>query len=153
MREALSRHVNNGVLIRVANGLYANPLARSRGAYPMEEIVSYLRPLHLNYLSAETVLSERGIISQLPQNYLSVMTSGKSYVYHTPYGTIDLTHTSRAPGEIRPHLYFDARRNIYIASIERAYGDLKRIGRSTALIDEEELAEQLAVERASQIEK
>lgn len=143
-RESLARHVRNGSLVRVAYQLYANPMARSRGPRPLEAIVPYLRPLDLNYISTETALSERGVISQMTQSYLTVMTTGPSHLYETPYGTIEFTHTKRDPAQIRDQLVFDKSRGLYVATLERAVSDLRRIGRNVGMIDEEELGEQLS---------
>ncbi len=148
-REALARHVKSGVLVRVAHQLYANPDAKSRGPYPLETIVRYLRPLNLNYVSLETALSERSVISQMTISYLTVMTTGAGRKYETPYGTIEFTHTSRPVAELKQQIHFDARRGIHMATLERAFSDLKRVGRNVEMVDLEEYEEQLAEEQAA----
>lgn len=147
-REALARFVKNGVLVRVAHQLYANPNAKSLTAFPLETIVRYLRPLDLNYISLETALSERSVISQMTMNYLTVMTTGSSHKYETPYGVIEFTHTSRPVAELKEQIRYDAQRGIHVATVERAYSDLKRVGRNVGMVDLEEYEEQLAEEQS-----
>lgn len=149
LRESLARHVRSGMLIKVAHKLYANPSPRSRGAYPLEDIVSYLRPLEMNYLSVESVLSERGVISQIMFDYLTVMTSGNGHTYNTPYGTIEFTRTKRPVAEIRDQVFYDSRRKINVATTARAYGDLKRLGRNLDMVNKAELEECIELELAT----
>lgn len=139
LKKSLARHCRAGRLLRVARGLYANPDARSMSAYPLEAMVPHLRPMAFNYLTAETVLAERGVISQLTQNYLTVMTTGASKRYTTPLGTVEFTHTQRNHRAQRDQLRFDEQRGLWVASVLLAYRDLKRLGRNTGLVDLEEL--------------
>jgi len=41
-------------------------------------------------------LSEYGVISQIPLDRLTVMTTGRKGIYKTIYGTIEFTHTKRS---------------------------------------------------------
>jgi len=143
LKKSLARHSQAGRLLRVAHGLYANPVARSMSAYPLEAMVQRLRPLDFNYLSAETVLAERGVISQMTQNYLTIMTTGSSKRYTTPFGTVEFTHTKRDHRAQRDQLRFDELRGLWVASVALAHRDLKRLGRNTGLVDAEELKEAL----------
>lgn len=147
LKKSLARHCQADRLLRVAQGLYANPDARSMSAYPLESLVSYLRPLHFNYLSAETVLAERSVISQMTQNYLTVMTTGSSKRFSTPFGTVELIHTKRDHRAQRDQMHFDERRKLWVANVALAYRDLKRLGRNTSLVDEEELQEAIQEDR------
>ncbi len=40
----------------------------------------------------ESALSEYGVISQIPIDRLTIMTTGRKGHYKTPYGTIEFTH-------------------------------------------------------------
>lgn len=150
LTKSLVRQTRAGRLMRVAHGLYANPDARSRGSYPLESIATLLRPLKFNYLSAETVLAEHGVISQLTQSYLTIMTTGASKRYVTPFGTIEFTHTKRDHRKQRRAMRFDAQRGFWVANTALAYRDLKRLGRNRHLVDLDELAAALAEERESE---
>jgi predicted transcriptional regulator of viral defense system len=135
---AVQRHAKRGFLDRVAHGLYANPNARSAPPNRLEAIARQLRPMDQSYVSLESRLSESGEISQIP-GVLTVMTSGRSQRYETPYGAIEFTHTERdIPELVRlGEVTFDAERGIHVASAARARRDLKRVGRNTDLIDDE----------------
>lgn len=143
LKKSLARHSRAGRLLHVAHGLYANPVAHSMSAYPLEAIVPRLRPLDFNYLSAETVLAERSVISQMTQNYLTIMTTGASKRYTTPFGTVEFTHTQRDYRAQQDQLRFDEQRGLWVASAALAYRDLKRLGRNTSLVDPDELEEAL----------
>lgn len=84
MEKSLQRMVADGLLQRVARGLYLNPAATSKNRWIAEEIAKALRPGHLSYVSLESILSEYGAISQIPINRMTVMTTGKKAAWSTP---------------------------------------------------------------------
>lgn len=150
LKKSLARHVDNRSLIRVAQGIYANPDSKNIPMNSLEFIVAYLRPLDFNYVSTESVLVPHGIISQMPENYLMVMTTGRSRIYKTPFGTIEFTHTKKSREVLRANTVLNPESGIRVATIEQAYKDLKRIGRSLDLVDLDELEECLEEERYAQ---
>ena len=149
LKKSLARHCAAERLLRVARGLYANPNAHSKTARALEALVPYLRPLDFNYLSAETVLAERSVISQMTQNYLTVMTTGASKRYQTPYGTIEFTHTKRDYRQQLEQMSFDEDRGLWVANTALAYRDLKRLGRNTNMVDTEDLTQAIEEETNS----
>ena len=100
LSESLRRLVFNGLLERAANGVYVNPLSTRSRADLLEEVALALRRGEYNYLSLECALSEWGVISQDPQSYLTVMTTGRKGTFNTPYGIVEFTHTRRTGSEI-----------------------------------------------------
>jgi len=66
----------------------------------MEHIAKALRRGEYNYVSLESILSEYGLISQIPMDRLTVMTTDRSGIYKTPYGVIELTHTKRPVADL-----------------------------------------------------
>ncbi|NQW84941.1 MAG: hypothetical protein HQ450_13440, partial [Alcaligenaceae bacterium] len=78
MEKSLQRMVADDLLQRVAKGLYVNPAATSKNRWIAEEIAKALRPGSMSYVSLESILSEYGVISQIPVNRMTVMTTGKS---------------------------------------------------------------------------
>jgi predicted transcriptional regulator of viral defense system len=86
MDQSLKRMVADGLLQRVARGLYLNPAASNKNRWVAEEIAKALRPGKLSYVSLESILSEYGVISQIPVNRMTVMTTGASGLVETPYG-------------------------------------------------------------------
>jgi predicted transcriptional regulator of viral defense system len=133
MLKALARHEKAGLIVRVARGLYVNPRARSLPADALSALVPFLRPWDFNYLSLESALSEAGWISQIPSR-LTVMTTGRSQTFETPYGTLEFVHTAQRPDKLRGDLVFDTRRELAVATPARALRDLKRVGRNLDLV-------------------
>ena len=144
MEKSLQRMVADGLLQRVAKGLYLNPSAASKNRWVAEEIAKALRPGCLSYVSLESMLSEYGAISQIPINRLTVMTSGRSGLHKTPYGTIEFTHTKRPRSEIFGRTLASKGRPLRIATRSAAVSDLLRVGRNANMINEDELEMQTA---------
>lgn len=141
LTEGIQRLTKDGLLIRACRGIYVNPNATSFDSYAIEHIAKALRPGSYNYISLESMLSEYGIISQIPIDILTVMTTGREGIYKTPFGTIEFTHTKRSFIKIVKDLKQVGNRPLRIATKEVAWRDLKRVGRNTTMVDTEELHE------------
>jgi hypothetical protein len=101
-----------------------------------------LRAGEFNYLSLETVLSEAGVISQVPMNWISLMTSGRSHVVNCgDYGNIEFVHTAQRPNDVSDQLSYDPDRHLWRASVRQAMRDMRRTRRAMDLINEEALHE------------
>jgi predicted transcriptional regulator of viral defense system len=138
----LSRATQAGLLRRVCRGIYLYPVRD----YPMEHLLFHaaarLRAGEFNYISLETVLSDAGVISQVPMNWISLMTSGRSHVVNCgDYGHIEFVHTAQQPNEVGGELSYDAERHLWRASVRQAWRDMKATRRSLDLVDEEVLHE------------
>lgn len=92
LRVSLNRQVKNGIIIRIARGIYYNPRAKNQPDNLLFNIACRLRDYRDFYLSLESVLSEEGVISQIP-NRLTFISQSKSAVFHTPLGIIEFTKT------------------------------------------------------------
>lgn len=137
MEKSLSRMVSDGLLVRVCKGLYLNPIASSKSSRVLEDIALALRPGSYSYVSLESILSEYGVISQIPMR-LTVMTTGAGGTYETPYGTIEFTHTKRTPAAVIGRSIKVDGRPLRIAKKHSAIKDLLRVGRNANMMDEEE---------------
>ncbi len=146
MEKSLQRMVSNGLLQRVAKGLYVNPAATSKNRWLTEEIAKALRPGCLSYVSLESILSEYGVISQIPISRMTVMTTGRSGVHNTPFGTIEFTHTKRARSEILGRTLAPKGRPLRIATRSAAVRDLLRVGRNANMLIDDELEDESEVE-------
>ena len=135
LKKTLKRAVAGRVIERACRGVYMRN--NSANAYKLESIAAALRGGKYSYISLETALSEYGAISQMTINYLTVMTTGRSQKYTTPYGTIEFTHTSRRESEIVRNTYWQDERPLRIASLEMAFEDLKRVGRNIHMVSME----------------
>ena len=138
----LSRAVKARVLRRVCRGIYLFPVPD----YPMGNLLFHaaarLRAGEFNYLSLETVLSDAGAISQVPFQWISVMTSGRSHVVNCgEFGHIEFVHTAQRPDEVSGELIYDAERHLWRASVRQALRDMRVTRRSLDLVDEEVLRE------------
>ena len=89
--------------------------------------------------SLESILSEYGVISQIPVNRMTVMTTGASGLVETPYGVIEFTHTKRGAAEIVKHTLLSKGRPLRIATKRAAVRDLLRVGRNANMMDRSEL--------------
>jgi len=135
LEKSLQRMVADGLLQRVARGLYVNPAATSKNRWIAEEVAKALRPGCISYVSLESMLSEYGAISQIPFNRMTVMTTGKSGVVDTPFGVIEFTHTKRGVADILHRTAQTKGRPLRIATREAAIRDLLRVGRNANMID------------------
>ena len=134
----LSRATKAGVLKRVCRGIYLYPVKD----YPPGDLLFHaaarLRAGEFNYISLETALSDAGIISQVPMNWISLMTSGRSHVVDCGnHGHIEFVHTTQQPEEIGNELTYDAERRLWRASVRQALRDMKATRRGMELVDQE----------------
>lgn len=148
LSESLRRMVQQGVLERVANGVFVNPLSGRSRIGLFERIACTIRSGEYNYISLECALSEWGVISQVPQAYLTVMTTGRKGTFRTPYGVIEFTHTKRSPADIARNT-IERGRPLRIATAPAALRDLRRVGRNLHLVDLEEMPEHVEAGRSA----
>lgn len=138
----LSRATKAGLLRRVCRGIYFYPVADYPAGNLLFHAAARLRAGEFNYLSLETVLSDEGVISQLPMNWISLMTSGRSHVVDCgDYGNIEFVHTAQRPEDIGGELSYDSERHLWRASLRQALRDMKATRRGMELVDEEVVRE------------
>lgn len=132
----LSRVAKLGHLSRVCRGLYIFKPAIPPNGLVLFHAAAHLRANDFNYISLETVLSDAGIISQIPMNWISLMSSGRSNIVSCgEFGTIEFIHTSQKPDQIMTQLFFDSNCRLWRASVPQALRDMKMTHRNTDLID------------------
>mgnify|MGYP000060581652 CR=1 FL=1 len=139
LEKSLQRLVSDGILERVTKGIYLNPMATSKKSHVVEDIAAVLRRSHLSYVSMESMLSEYGVISQVPVRRVTIMTTGAKGTYNTPYGTIEFTHTKRRLVEIIRRTAIVKNRPLRIALKAAAVQDLVRAGRNTGMMNTAEI--------------
>lgn len=137
--EGLRRLVKADLIKHVCRNIYVNADILRTEPYLIEQIAKALRPGCYNYVSLESILSEYGVISQIPIDRLTVMTTGRKGIFKTSYGVIEFTHTKRSIIDILNHTYKVENRPLRIATKASAWRDLKRVGRNINLVDEREL--------------
>lgn len=134
----LSRATKAGLLKRVCKGIYLYPLSDYPAGNLLFHVAARLRASEFNYISLETALSDAGVISQVPMNWISLMTSGRSHVVDCgDYGRIEFVHTAQRPEDLAGELTYDADRHLWTATVKLALRDMKATRRSMELVDEE----------------
>lgn len=132
----LSRTVRAGYLDRMCRGLYIYRQAMPSSGLVLFHAAALLRADQFNYISLETVLSDAGIISQIPMNWISVMSSGRSNIVSCrEFGTIEFIHTCQKPDQIMTQLFYDPNCRLWRATIPLALRDMKATHRNCDLID------------------
>lgn len=132
----LSRCRGNGLLERICRGLYLYPAVDFPRGLLLFHAAARLRAACFNYLSLETVLSDAGVISQVPFNWISLMSSGRGNIIPCgPWGTIEFVHSAKKPELLAGHLSYDPRCRLWRASVPLALQDMKDTRRSTELVD------------------
>jgi hypothetical protein len=132
LKALLSRAVAAGYIMRVCRGLYAyKPEKFSRGLL-LFHAAAYLRAGDFNYISLETALSDMGVISQIPMNYISIMSSGRSnQIDCGKFGRIDFVHTDQKPADLVDQLVYDPKCRMWRAHVGLAIRDMKKTRRTT----------------------
>jgi len=136
----LSRAVKAGVLKRICRGIYLYPRTDYPAGHLLFHAAARLRADKFNYISLETALSDAGIISQVPMNWITLMSSGRSHVVNCgELGHIEFVHTAQRPED--PELTYDADRHLWRASVAQAMRDMKATRRSMDLVNLEAVHE------------
>jgi predicted transcriptional regulator of viral defense system len=129
---------NSHLISSPTRGVFVYEQSEQPRTHLVYEVARTMRRGSYTYLSLESALSEYGIISQIPVNHHTFMTTGRKGSFKTPYGLIEFTHTGRdALGIIRDTVEID--RPLPIATAERALADLRRVGRNLHLVQENEI--------------
>ncbi len=132
----LSRAQKAGMLTRVCKGIYLYPRFGYPAGLVLFHVAAKLRADTFNYLSLETVLSDAGVISQIPLNWITLMSSGRSHIVDCgDFGHIEFIHTKRKPTEVADQLNYDPDCRLWRASVSLALLDMKLTRRSTELVD------------------
>jgi predicted transcriptional regulator of viral defense system len=136
LRMLLSRAVEQELLLRVCKGVYIYSRANYQKGVVLYHTASRLREETLSYLSLESVLSEAGLISQIPLGWITLMTRGRSGKINCgPWGTIEFIHTQRKSETLMEELKFDDRYGLWRASVKLALLDMRFARRPMDLVD------------------
>lgn len=142
LKTVIGRAVSNGQLQRVCRGIYLYPLKDYPAGLLLYRVAARLRAHELNYLSLESVLSDAGVISQIPMNWITLMSTGRSHIIDCgDFGHIEFIHTGKSLDKIQPHLIYDRRCGLWRATVSLALQDMKVTGRNMELVDWEVVRE------------
>lgn len=132
----LCRAAKAGILKRVCRGLYLYPRVDYPSGLLLFHAAARLRADGFNYISLETALSDAGVISQIPVNFITLMSSGRTNLIDCgDFGRIEFVHTRRSANELADQLSYDATCRLWRASIPLALRDMRATRRSLDLID------------------
>lgn len=132
----MSRAEKASLFRRVCRGLYLYPKVKYPQGLLLFHAAARLRADEFNYISFETVLSDAGVISQIPINWITLMSTGRSNVIRCgDWGTIEFVHTSQKPDDLKDQLEYDARCHLWRAPVALALRDMKAARRNLDLID------------------
>ncbi|WP_298435356.1 type IV toxin-antitoxin system AbiEi family antitoxin domain-containing protein [Geobacter sp.] len=135
-RALVSRAEKEGLLTRVCRGLYLYPRVNFPRGLILYHVAARLRASEFNYISLETALSDAGVISQVPMNWITLMSSGRSHIVNCgDFGRIEFVHTKKRPETLADQLVYDPRCHLWRASVALAIRDMRATGRSTDLVD------------------
>lgn len=132
----LSRLVKDGVLKRVCNAVFFQPVP----GFPRDRVLcrtaAKLRPDRFNYISLETALSDAGMTRQRTGGWVTIISSGGSNVVDCgEFGQIEFTHTRRKQESIAAELTFDEECRLWRASVRQAMLDMRASKRNMDLVD------------------
>ena len=136
VNDTITRAIKARVLERVCRGAYAYVDVFSTAPNKLESIARALRVGQYSYVSLESALSEYGVMSQIPLNRVTIMTTGRKTTYKTPYGIIEFTATKKTLQKILEGAVMIQGRPLRLAKLETALEDLKKVGRNLGMIDE-----------------
>jgi len=99
LKKTVANLVKRGALIRAARGVYVHG-SKPIVDYVREQIVLSLRgSAEFVYVSLECALHRHHLITQVP-TALTLMTTGRSAHLQTPFGLIELRHTTKNPADL-----------------------------------------------------
>ena len=139
LNRTLSSLVSAKALVRAARGVYVFAYSSHLGEGTLHQVAKRLRSGELVWESLESALSRWNVISQIPVDRVTFMTTGREGEFHTPYGVIEFTHCKLSWDRILPNLIARDDGLTPLASKQWAYRDLKAVGRNLDLVDMDEL--------------
>ena len=132
----LSRAVSSQILVRVCRGIYIFKKAVPADGLLLFHIAALIRANEFNYISLETVLSDVGVISQIPINTISIMSSGRSNsISCGEFGVIEFVHTNQKSSDLVKQLTYDHNCGLWRANVALALRDMKATRRNCDLIN------------------
>ena len=135
-KTVLSRLSKQHYLTRICRGIYLFEKAYVNDGRLLFYVAARLRANDFSYISLETALSDAGVISQIPINTITLLTSGRSNIIHCGrWGKIEFIHTRLRAEDLVDQIFYDDQCKLWRASVAQALRDMRNTRRSTDLID------------------
>lgn len=136
LKALITRAEKLSLLKRICRGLYLYPADSPTNGLLLYHAVAKLRAHEFNYISLESALSDAGIISQIPINWITILSSGRSYTQDCGvWGHIEFIHTKKKPDALKKQLSYDKPCGLWRASVSLAIQDMKNTQRDLSLIN------------------
>lgn len=136
LKALAARAEKNGLLKRVCRGLYLYPAVQYPAGLVLFHAAARLRAHEFNYISLETALSDAGVISQIPMNWVTLMSSGRSHIIDCgTFGHIEFIHTKKSADSVASQIHYDTRCRLWRASVPLALRDMVSARRNTELVN------------------
>lgn len=133
----VGRAVTNDLLQRICRGIYLYPVKGYPSGLLLYRVAARLRAQEFNYISLESALSESGIISQIPLNWITLMSSGRSHTVDCgKWGHLEFIHTKKTLVQLAPDLVYDKKYGFWRASSALALQDMQFTRRNSDLVAE-----------------
>jgi hypothetical protein len=134
----LHRAQKAGLLRRVCRGIYLYPRVDLPRGRILFHAAALLRADEFNYLSLETALSDAGLISQIPIDRITLMSSGRTNTIPCgDFGRIEFVHTARRPADVAGQLAYDSACRLWRAVPALALRDMRATRRDLSLVNPE----------------
>ena len=134
----LHRAHKAGILQRVCRGIYLYPRVAVPRGRVLFHAAALLRANEFNYISLETALSDAGLLSQIPIDRITLMSSGRTNVIRCgAYGRIEFIHTARRPEDVAAQLAYDSACRLWRAVPALALRDMRATRRDLSLVHPE----------------
>ena len=132
----IGRAEKNGLLRRICRGLYLYTKVNYPAGLILFHAAARLRAHEFNYISLESALSDAGVISQIPMNWITLMSSGRSYIVDCgAFGHIEFIHTKKSLNSVVSQIDYDPHCRLWRASVGLALRDMMLARRNTDLVD------------------
>lgn len=132
----IGRAEKNDLLRRICRGLYLYRKVNYSSGLILYHAAARLRAHEFNYISLESALSDAGVISQIPMNWVTLRSSGRSHIVDCgAFGHIEFNHTKKSPDRVASQISYDPRCRLWRASVALALRDMVLTRRSTDLVD------------------
>ena len=135
LRSTIRSLIAAGILQRVSRNLYHYSWSSSPEEHLAEQAAVFLRRGHYCFESLESAASKWGIVSQVPIDRITVMTTGREGEFRTPFGTIEFVHTSAGSDEILSNTVERPGNPLRIATKEYTLKNMRTCRRSMHLVD------------------
>ena len=134
----VGRAQKNNLLRGVCRGIYLYPKVNYPSGLILYHTAARLRAHEFNYISLESALSDAGVISQIPLNWITLISSGRSHIVDCgTFGHIEFIHTKRSLESVASQLSYDPSCRLWRASVALALKDMALTRRNMDLVNME----------------